>query len=145
MCLIEILLRSEAFLALERIKFNPIFWQGHLEFRCHLRYELLLLGIQPVLEELRAYENDLLDKHISFFELIRKEDEDEIASRYDLVSLVSLFFYFFAVIHHRFYCYEHKNDVDFPVKYGNVPHDQCHCILQIVDVISLRIYENALD
>ena len=40
-----------------------------------------------MLEELRAYENDLLDKHISFFELIRREDEDELASRYDVVSV----------------------------------------------------------
>nr|CAB3236063.1 disheveled-associated activator of morphogenesis 2 [Phallusia mammillata] len=58
--------------------------EDHLEFRCHLRYELLLLGIQPIMVQLREYENDVLNKHLDFFELVRSEDEEEIASRFDV-------------------------------------------------------------
>lgn len=54
-----------------------------LEFRLHLRYELLMLGIQPVIEKLRKYENETLDRHIEFFEMVRNEDERELARRYD--------------------------------------------------------------
>ncbi|KAF9420174.1 hypothetical protein HW555_003587 [Spodoptera exigua] len=54
-----------------------------LEFRLHLRYELLMLGIQPVIEKLRKYENETLDRHIEFFEMIRNEDERELARRFD--------------------------------------------------------------
>uniref|UniRef100_H2YP91 Uncharacterized protein n=1 Tax=Ciona savignyi TaxID=51511 RepID=H2YP91_CIOSA len=57
--------------------------EDHLEFRCHLRYELLLLGIQPIMEQLREYENELLNKHLDFFEMVRREDDEEIASRFD--------------------------------------------------------------
>ncbi|XP_078490122.1 disheveled-associated activator of morphogenesis 2 isoform X2 [Ciona intestinalis] len=57
--------------------------EDHLEFRCHLRYELLLLGIQPIMEQLREYENELLNKHLHFFEMVRREDDEEIASRFD--------------------------------------------------------------
>ena len=34
----------------------------HLEFRLHLRFELLMLGIQPIIDKLRRYENALLDR-----------------------------------------------------------------------------------
>ncbi|XP_061377026.1 disheveled-associated activator of morphogenesis 1 isoform X2 [Danaus plexippus] len=54
-----------------------------LEFRLHLRYELLMLGIQPVIEKLRKYENETLDRHIEFFELVRCEDERELGRRYE--------------------------------------------------------------
>ncbi|XP_045532895.1 disheveled-associated activator of morphogenesis 1 isoform X2 [Pieris brassicae] len=54
-----------------------------LEFRLHLRYELLMLGIQPVIEKLRKYENETLDRHIEFFEMVRTEDERELSRRYD--------------------------------------------------------------
>ncbi|XP_022826433.1 disheveled-associated activator of morphogenesis 1 isoform X3 [Spodoptera litura] len=54
-----------------------------LEFRLHLRYELLMLGIQPVIEKLRKYENETLDRHIEFFEMVRNEDERELARRFD--------------------------------------------------------------
>ena len=33
-----------------------------LEFRLHLRYEFLMLGIQPVLEKIRGLNNEILDK-----------------------------------------------------------------------------------
>ncbi|CAK1542960.1 unnamed protein product [Leptosia nina] len=54
-----------------------------LEFRLHLRYELLMLGIQPVIEKLRKYENETLDRHIEFFEMVRTEDERELSRRFD--------------------------------------------------------------
>ncbi|XP_023932602.1 disheveled-associated activator of morphogenesis 2-like [Lingula anatina] len=55
----------------------------HLEFRIHLRYEFLMLGLQPVLEKLRSHENVTLDRHIDFFEMVRNEDEKELAKRFD--------------------------------------------------------------
>ncbi|XP_063385445.1 disheveled-associated activator of morphogenesis 1 [Cydia fagiglandana] len=57
--------------------------EDSLEFRLHLRYEFLMLGIQPVIEKLRKYENETLDRHIDFFEMIRNEDEKELARRFD--------------------------------------------------------------
>lgn len=36
--------------------------QENLEFRLHLRYEFLMLGIQPVLDKLRTFENDTLNR-----------------------------------------------------------------------------------
>lgn len=40
------------------------------------------------MDQLREYESDLLNKHISFFEMVRREDEDEIASRFDVVTII---------------------------------------------------------
>lgn len=36
--------------------------QTSLEFRIHLRYEFLMLGIQPVIDKLRSHENSTLDR-----------------------------------------------------------------------------------
>ena len=33
-----------------------------LEFRLHLRYEFLMLGVQPVIDKLRKLENETLDR-----------------------------------------------------------------------------------
>lgn len=59
----------------------------HFEFRVHLRYEFLMLGIQPVLEKLRTHENSTLDRHIDFFEMVRTEDDKELARRFDKVHI----------------------------------------------------------
>lgn len=37
----------------------------------------------PVIEKLRKYENETLDRHIEFFEMVRNEDERELARRFD--------------------------------------------------------------
>ena len=58
-----------------------------LEFRLHLRYELLMLGVQPVIEKLRKHENETLNRHLDFFEMVRVEDEKELAKRYDVVHV----------------------------------------------------------
>ena len=51
-----------------------------------MRFELLMLGIVPILEKLRNYDNATLDRHIDFFEVVRVKDEKELAKRFDMVS-----------------------------------------------------------
>lgn len=36
-----------------------------------------------MIEKLRKYENETLDRHIDFFEMIRLEDEKELARRFE--------------------------------------------------------------
>ena len=38
------------------------FSKDNLEFRIHLRYEFLMLGIQPVIDKLRSLENATVDR-----------------------------------------------------------------------------------
>ena len=45
-----------------KIIFEIILLQDYLEFRLHLRYEFLMLGIQPVIEKLRKHDNATLDR-----------------------------------------------------------------------------------
>ncbi|XP_030070208.1 disheveled-associated activator of morphogenesis 1 isoform X2 [Microcaecilia unicolor] len=70
---------------------NAVLSQGagveSLDFRLHLRYEFLMLGIQPVIDKLREHENSTLDRHLDFFEMLRNEDELEFAKRFDLVHI----------------------------------------------------------
>ncbi|PWA16609.1 hypothetical protein CCH79_00004445, partial [Gambusia affinis] len=56
--------------------------ENNLNFRIHLRYEFLMLGIQPILDKLRSREDSTLDWHIDFFESRRTEDEAQIAKRF---------------------------------------------------------------
>ncbi|KAK7601114.1 hypothetical protein V9T40_008555 [Parthenolecanium corni] len=58
--------------------------QENLEFRLHLRYEFLMLGIQPVINKLRKHENQTLDRHLDFFEMVRNEDEKELSRKYNI-------------------------------------------------------------
>uniref|UniRef100_A0A8C8E4R3 Dishevelled associated activator of morphogenesis 2 n=1 Tax=Oryzias sinensis TaxID=183150 RepID=A0A8C8E4R3_9TELE len=58
-----------------------------LEFRLHLRYEFLMLGIQPVIDKLREHENATLDRHLDFFEMVRNEDDSELAKRFDMTHV----------------------------------------------------------
>ena len=50
------------------------------------RYEFLMLGIQPVMEKLRKHENETLNRHLDFFEMVRIDDEKELAKRFALNS-----------------------------------------------------------
>lgn len=38
-------------------------FQTSLEFRIHLRYEFLMLGIQPIIDKLHSHDNDTLDRY----------------------------------------------------------------------------------
>jgi dishevelled associated activator of morphogenesis len=54
---------------------------ANLEFRLHLRYELLCLGISPIIENLqRIHDNSTLTKHIKIFQEQRKTDESRFAA-----------------------------------------------------------------
>ncbi|KAM3871291.1 disheveled-associated activator of morphogenesis 1-like [Diretmus argenteus] len=70
---------------------NAVLSQGageaSLEFRIHLRYEFLMLGIQPVIDKLRSHDNATLDRHLDFFELLRNEDELVLSKRFDAVHI----------------------------------------------------------
>lgn len=57
--------------------------QENLEFRLHLRYEFLMLGIQPIIDKLKRHENENLDRHLDFFEMVRNDDEKELAKKFD--------------------------------------------------------------
>jgi HJR/Mrr/RecB family endonuclease len=46
-----------------------------------------MLGIQPVIEKLKKHENETLNRHLDFFEMVRMEDEKELARRYDQVHV----------------------------------------------------------
>ena len=52
------------------------------------RYEFLMLGIQPVMEKLRKHENETLNRHLDFFEMVRIEDEKELAKRFEMSSFL---------------------------------------------------------
>jgi dishevelled associated activator of morphogenesis len=48
-----------------------------------VRYEFLMLGIQPIIDKLRGHENETLDRHLDFFEMVRNEDEKELARKFE--------------------------------------------------------------
>uniref|UniRef100_A0A3P8XJ66 Dishevelled associated activator of morphogenesis 1b n=1 Tax=Esox lucius TaxID=8010 RepID=A0A3P8XJ66_ESOLU len=70
---------------------NAVLSQGageaSLEFRIHLRYEFLMLGIQPVIDKLRSHDNHTLDRHLDFFEMLRNEDELTLSRRFESVHI----------------------------------------------------------
>ncbi|XP_051941646.1 disheveled-associated activator of morphogenesis 1-like isoform X1 [Hippocampus zosterae] len=70
---------------------NAVLSQGpgetSLEFRVHLRYEFLMLGIQTIIDKLRSHDNATLDRHLDFFEMLRNEDELLLSKRFDRVHI----------------------------------------------------------
>uniref|UniRef100_A0A8C2Z6J5 Dishevelled associated activator of morphogenesis 1b n=1 Tax=Cyclopterus lumpus TaxID=8103 RepID=A0A8C2Z6J5_CYCLU len=70
---------------------NAVLSQGagetSLEFRIHLRYEFLMLGIQPVIDKLYSNDNSTLNRHLDFFEMLRNEDELQMSKRFDAVHI----------------------------------------------------------
>ncbi|UYV69040.1 DAAM2 [Cordylochernes scorpioides] len=129
--------------------FNAVLNYGpgtdRLEFRLHLRYELLMLGIQPLLDELRGSRHSpLLDRHLDIFEMVRNEDEKELARRFDMVhvdtkSLSAMFEAVRKKLCHTA-AYPHLMSIMhhlllLPVNYGASPHHWLlvdRCIQQIV-------------
>uniref|UniRef100_A0A674NBE8 Dishevelled associated activator of morphogenesis 1b n=1 Tax=Takifugu rubripes TaxID=31033 RepID=A0A674NBE8_TAKRU len=82
-----------------------------LEFRIHLRYEFLMLGIQPIIDKLHAHENATLDRHLNFFEMLRNEDELLMSKRFDVVSLINGFILLHPVFRHTLTCYKQSGAV----------------------------------
>ncbi|XP_068574076.1 disheveled-associated activator of morphogenesis 1 isoform X2 [Cebidichthys violaceus] len=70
---------------------NAVLSQGagetSLEFRIHLRYEFLMLGIQPVIDKLSSNDNATLNRHLDFFQMLRNEDELHMSKRFDAVHI----------------------------------------------------------
>ncbi|XP_060773714.1 disheveled-associated activator of morphogenesis 1b isoform X3 [Neoarius graeffei] len=70
---------------------NAVLSQGagetSLEFRVHLRYEFLMLGIQPVIDKLRSHENSTLDRHLDYFEMLRNDDELTLSRRFESIHV----------------------------------------------------------
>lgn len=61
--------------------------EDQLEFRLHLRFEFLMLGIDKIIEKLRNYENETLDRHLDFFDMVRGEDEKELSRKFSNESI----------------------------------------------------------
>lgn len=70
---------------------NAVLSQGagesSLEFRVHLRYEFLMLGIQPIIDKLRSHENSTLDRHLDYFEMLRNDDELTLSRRFEAIHI----------------------------------------------------------
>ncbi|XP_028422370.1 disheveled-associated activator of morphogenesis 1 [Perca flavescens] len=70
---------------------NAVLSQGagetSLEFRIHLRYEFLMLGIQPIIDKLHSNDNATLNRHLDYFEMLRNEDELQMSKQFDVVHI----------------------------------------------------------
>ena len=67
-----------------------------------------MLGIQPVIDKLRKSENETLNRHLDFFEMVRNEDEKELAKRYDQVRIMAIFpklYLFSSDVYDQFWIY----------------------------------------
>ena len=84
----------------------------NLEFRLHLRYEFLMLGIQPVIEKLRKHENETLNRHLDFFEMMRVEDEKELAKKN------------VSHLHHKYYLEEMMLVNEICLKHGKTQEEK---------------------
>ncbi|XP_072386147.1 disheveled-associated activator of morphogenesis 1 isoform X1 [Diabrotica undecimpunctata] len=125
--------------------------QENLEFRLHLRYEFLMLGIQPIIDKLRGHENETLNRHLDFFEIVRNEDEKELARKFeqehvDTKSATSMFEIIRKKLSHTA-AYPHllsllEHCLLLPLDYGSYPQ---HWLLfdRIVQQIVLQQTEEA--
>lgn len=69
--------------------------QESLEFRLHLRYEFIQLGVKHIINKLRIHGNETLDRHMDFFDMVRKEDEKELARKFEQVIKYNLLINYF--------------------------------------------------
>ncbi|CEF68788.1 Delphilin [Strongyloides ratti] len=67
--------------------------ENSLQFRLQLRYEMLMLGLQEVIDKLKNSNNQTLEDHFELFEMMREEDELEFASSLSITSTNSSFDY----------------------------------------------------
>jgi dishevelled associated activator of morphogenesis len=61
--------------------------EDQLEFRLHLRFEFIMLGVEKTIVKLRKYENETLDRHLDFFDMVRLEDEKELSRKFSNESI----------------------------------------------------------
>lgn len=76
--------------------------QESLEFRLHLRYEFLQLGLKNIIIKLREHENQTLDRHMDFFDMVRNEDEKELARKFEQVQHTVLICYNYILYNQTF-------------------------------------------
>lgn len=72
--------------------------QERLEFRLHLRYEFIQLGLKNIINKLRRHANHMLKKHLDLFDAVCKEDEKELARKFEVVLQYGLFYVIYYVI-----------------------------------------------
>ncbi|KAL5235210.1 hypothetical protein ACI65C_002620 [Semiaphis heraclei] len=120
--------------------------QDSLEFRLHLRYEFLQLGLKNIINKLREHENQTLDRHMDFFDMVRNEDENELARKFeqeqvDTQSATSMFDLLRRKLSHS-PAYPHllsllQHFLLLPLEYGSLPQ---HWLLfdRIVQQITLQ-------
>ncbi|CAG5098861.1 Oidioi.mRNA.OKI2018_I69.XSR.g16043.t1.cds [Oikopleura dioica] len=63
--------------------------QDTVEFRLHLRYEFLMLGIIPLITKLEQYENADLNLHLEWFKWQRDQDEELLQDKLNGVTINS--------------------------------------------------------
>ncbi|TPX33081.1 hypothetical protein SmJEL517_g03929 [Synchytrium microbalum] len=59
----------------------------NLDFRMHMRYEFIQLGLEPLLEVIEEVENDLLQNQIDVWVTSLETDEEELYSKIDLSTV----------------------------------------------------------
>eukprot|EP00041_Stephanoeca_diplocostata_P018699 m.394784 g.394784 ORF g.394784 m.394784 type:complete len:448 (-) comp21092_c1_seq11:271-1614(-) len=63
--------------------------QKNSTFRMHIRYEFIMLGLDPVIGTLRKYESEALEKHIRIFDDVYLDDIDAVNTRFGVDQIDS--------------------------------------------------------
>uniref|UniRef100_A0AC35U043 GBD/FH3 domain-containing protein n=1 Tax=Rhabditophanes sp. KR3021 TaxID=114890 RepID=A0AC35U043_9BILA len=61
-----------------------------LQFRLTLRYEMLMMGLQDVIDKLKTSTSSTLNDHFELFEMMREEDELEFGASLNLAENVTM-------------------------------------------------------
>lgn len=64
----------------------------------HLRVEMLMLGLQGVVESLRDSSSTMLNDHLDFFEMSRQDDELHFVRYYQLPLIEHCFYYVLEMV-----------------------------------------------